>query len=299
MARIDVLPSIEIIRGFKGILDYYLWKGLPCVRAWPTYRPARQTDASLAAALLFGAIIKAFNLTHGAVLEQLHLEATGIPRTPRDIYVSGVYGNLHEASMSDFLTLLTECRDFLSALTALLNALDSIDTDELVVNVDQTVLPPAAATDAHQLTQITALQKLDDLQDALESKHLDRFLVRGMDQLHSFATPLLSKRTAVISGAGGYLISNSVPAGQIWIVTHVAAADLTSPTTNHTHLATHDAVSAQIFTETAAFAAAANSIANVWIWLDPSDSIHAYFTGSLAGDTCEITLHGHIMTLET
>ncbi len=96
MARLTALPSIDIIRGFKGILDFYLWKGLPCVRAWPTWRPARQSDASKTAALLFGAIIQAFSLTHSAVLEQLAIEATGIPRTARDIYVSGVFGNLHE-----------------------------------------------------------------------------------------------------------------------------------------------------------------------------------------------------------
>ncbi|GAH98539.1 unnamed protein product, partial [marine sediment metagenome] len=51
MARIDVLPSIEIIRGFRGILDFYVRRGTPCVRAWPRYRPAKQTAASLATAL--------------------------------------------------------------------------------------------------------------------------------------------------------------------------------------------------------------------------------------------------------
>ncbi|GAI78615.1 unnamed protein product, partial [marine sediment metagenome] len=30
MARLTALPSLDIIHGFRGILDFYLWKGLPC-----------------------------------------------------------------------------------------------------------------------------------------------------------------------------------------------------------------------------------------------------------------------------
>lgn len=299
MARIDALPSIDIIRGLKGILDFYLWRGLPCVRAWPRYRPARQTEAALASALLFGAVIKAFSLTARPVLDQLAIEATGIPRTPRDIYVSGVYGNLHEASMSDFLTLLTECRDYLLALTAILNALDTIDTDELVVNVDQSVLPPTAAIDAHQLTQITALQKLDDLQDALQSTALDRLLVRGMDQLFSFKAVLAEKINAIISGAGGFIDSDPCPANTIWCVTNIQAFDATNPTTEHRFQLRHDGISYGIGEQTAALAALDSSYWNGLTWLDYQDTIRVYYIGALAGDTCYILLSGYAMTLET
>lgn len=95
MARIHALPSIEIIRGLKGILDFYVWRGLPCVRAWPKYRPAKQTAPSLAAATLFGAIIKGYNLLGDGARDAYYDAAIGIPRSPRDIYVTGVYGNLH------------------------------------------------------------------------------------------------------------------------------------------------------------------------------------------------------------
>jgi len=296
MARIDVLPSIEIIRGFKGILDFYLWKGLPCVRAWPRWRPARQSNASRNAALLFGAVIKAFSLTHNAVLQQLELEATGIPRTPRDIYVSGIYGNLHEASMSDFLDLLTQCRDFLSDLTALLNALDTIDTDELVVNVDESVLPPLAATTTNQATQITALQKIDDLQDALKSKGLDHLLVRGANQLFSFAGPLGFRSTGAVSGPGGHKHSAVVPAGQIWIVTTAAAVDATTATTNIIIAQVHNAADAVLQEERRAFAAGEWSAWSGFTTLDPGDFIRAYFTGALGGDSCTVDITGYIMT---
>jgi len=299
MARIDALPSIDIIRGFKGILDFYLWRGLPCVRAWPRWRPARQSDASRAAALLFGAIIKAFSLTHGAVRDQLAIEATGVPRTPRDIYVSGVFGNLHEASMSDFLTLLTECRDFLSDLTALLNALDSIDTDELVVNVDQSVLPAGAATAAAQATQLTALQKIDDLQDALESNALDRLLVRGMDQLFSFKAVLGTGAHDFISGNNGYLDSLPCAAGQIFCVTSIASKLLDRATTIHEYRLLHNAVSFRFGETRKAIAADQWVFWQGWKWIDPADVIRVYFTGGIAGDECWVILTGFNMTLET
>lgn len=39
MARLAVMPELAIISGFKGKIDYYLWKGIPCARKWP--RPPR------------------------------------------------------------------------------------------------------------------------------------------------------------------------------------------------------------------------------------------------------------------
>ncbi len=299
MARIDALPAIDIIRGFKGILDFYLWRGLPCVRAWPAYRPARQTDASKASALLFGAIIKAFSLTAGPVLDQLAIEATGIPRTTRDIYVSGVYGNLHEASMSDFLDLLTECRDFLSALTAILNALDSIDTDELVVNVDESVLPPLAATTTNQATMITALQKLDDLQDALQSKALDRFLVRGMDQLFSFKEQY-HYRWTYPGGAAGDVADTTpaVPANTVRIITNIFFVD-TVGLPAWLHARKRRAGIDYHITSKVPTVPSDALVHSCWIPLEPDDVIILYATAVPLNDPLRASLLGFDMTLET
>lgn len=35
MAILNVLPSQAIIDGFKGKIDFYLWRGIPCARKWP------------------------------------------------------------------------------------------------------------------------------------------------------------------------------------------------------------------------------------------------------------------------
>lgn len=39
MAVLDVLPEQQIIDGFKGVLDFYLWKGIPVARKWPVWMP--------------------------------------------------------------------------------------------------------------------------------------------------------------------------------------------------------------------------------------------------------------------
>lgn len=173
MARLTALPAIDIIRGFKGTIDFYLWKGLPCARKWPYTPPSKRTAATKAAAALFGAVLSAYKLLAPLALAAYQESAAGIPRTARDIYVSGLYGRLHEASMSDFLTLLTECRDSLALLESILDALGSVDTDDLQVDVKTSALPAGAATLAEQQAQTAALQLIDDLRNALGSVNTD------------------------------------------------------------------------------------------------------------------------------
>jgi len=35
MAKLKKLPGINIINGFKGVIDFYVWMGIACVRKWP------------------------------------------------------------------------------------------------------------------------------------------------------------------------------------------------------------------------------------------------------------------------
>lgn len=35
MAKLAVLPAMDVISGFKGKLDFYVQNGQVCVRAWP------------------------------------------------------------------------------------------------------------------------------------------------------------------------------------------------------------------------------------------------------------------------
>lgn len=133
MPVIKSLPSPEVIRGFRGILDFYIWKGLNCVRKWPHIPPSSRTPASMASAALFGAVVQGYALLGGALKTLFDQDAADQPRTGRDLYMSATYGHLHEAGMSDFLDLLTEATAYLATLADLTHALETQHTDRLLV----------------------------------------------------------------------------------------------------------------------------------------------------------------------
>ncbi len=101
MARLTALPSIDVIHGFRGILDFYLWKGLPCVRSWPRMTKAQQTEGTIAASALFGAISQGYALLGDGPLQAFQEAAKTQPRTARDLYISAVYGHLHERTIPE------------------------------------------------------------------------------------------------------------------------------------------------------------------------------------------------------
>jgi len=299
MARLTALPSANIIHGFKGTIDFYLWRGLACARRWPRNPKSHHSVATRAASILFGAILSAYKLLDPTVYAALVEDAKDQARTPRDIWVSAVFGHLHEAAMTDFLTLLTECRNSLAALEALLDALGSVDTDDLQIDVKTSALPAGASTLLEQQTQTTALQLIDNLQDALASVATDALQVRGSDQLFTFQNTLLDVTTDTISGAQGYIRSHSPPAGTIWAITNITALDNTNPITRVVFEVDRSGFTPYLG-DSIAIAAPYN--AAYWqgqVWITPAETIYCVYLGALAGDSCRIDLHGYAMTLET
>ncbi len=168
----------------------------------------------------------------------------------------------------------------------------------LQIDALSTVMDPLAATAAAQALALAQLQTIAEMRDALQSVATDRLIVRGEDQLISHRANLASSRTAVISGAGGYVASHFVPAGEIWKVTNIAAVNVTTATTAHNLRVRTGAASYIIKNDVAAYGAGAVSDLQGEWWLDPTDEIWVYFIGGLVGDTCEVHLIGLVMTLE-
>lgn len=48
MARLEKMPELDIIAGYKGKIDFYYWKGIPVARAWPK-SPGRHRSTRVAA----------------------------------------------------------------------------------------------------------------------------------------------------------------------------------------------------------------------------------------------------------
>ncbi len=43
MAKLGAMPAQHIIDGFKGVIDFYYWRGIPCARKWPLWKPRTPT----------------------------------------------------------------------------------------------------------------------------------------------------------------------------------------------------------------------------------------------------------------
>lgn len=159
-------------------------------------------------------------------------------------------------------------------------------------------LPSGAATSAKQDTALTALQSIQNLVGALQSVGINVLQVRGEDQLFNIKKVLWEKETGAISGAGGYIESDSVDSGEYWVITNIMAVNQTTATTLHQYRVRHDNTDFVFHDEAAAFAAFGRSYWKGTIILDPDDTIRVYFTGGLGGDTCEIVLGGYVMVIE-
>lgn len=171
-------------------------------------------------------------------------------------------------------------------------------TGHIQVDVLGSALPAGAATEANQLTEITALQLIDDLRNALHSVNTDELVVRGEDQLFSFLDALAYGIGGAVSGAGGMIESAAVPAGEIWVVTHLSAWDTTSATTAHRYEFNRGGTLTEIAFMSEARPAYSTSSIATHIYMKAGDKIRFGFVGSLAGDVVGGFIHGYSMTKE-
>jgi hypothetical protein len=95
VAVIDDLPSPDVIRHLKGALDYYVWRGLVCVRTWPRNSNPLSRPAEAETAFLFGDFSKRVKLLSPLLYETAQLETKGTAWTWKEAVTRAAYGNLH------------------------------------------------------------------------------------------------------------------------------------------------------------------------------------------------------------
>jgi len=169
----------------------------------------------------------------------------------------------------------------------------------LQIDTVTSALPLGAATAANQIIINTTVGLVALIRNALQTVDTDRLIVRGENQLHSFGGRLGEVKAGIVSGAGGYYDSDTPPAGTVWVVTNITAVDVTSATTFHQYQIIKAGDDPIFHGVTSAFGAGVLSHYNGWLWMVPDDIVRILFVGSLAGDTCQVHLIGHVMTLET
>lgn len=94
MAKIGKLPGMTVIKGFRGVLDYYVWKGIACVRRWPRSPGHRRAPAVEAQWSAFTEASKLWVTLSPEVQDAYNRMAVGTHMSGRDIQVKSYITNL-------------------------------------------------------------------------------------------------------------------------------------------------------------------------------------------------------------
>lgn len=86
MAILERLPSLEIIDGFKGVLDFYLWLGIAVVRTWPKKIGPKRSPEVEATWPSFTYLAHSWQLLDPSVIAAYERMAVGTGLTAKDFY---------------------------------------------------------------------------------------------------------------------------------------------------------------------------------------------------------------------
>jgi len=95
VAIITAMPSEDIISGYKGTLDFYVHRGIQCVRKWPQSPGKLRSPPVTQQWPIFTAAAKEWKHLSAAVQEAYNQYATDSGLTGRDLfmraYIRGLY----------------------------------------------------------------------------------------------------------------------------------------------------------------------------------------------------------------
>jgi len=94
MAKITKLPGIAVIKGFRGTLDFYVWRGIACVRKWPRSPGHDRAPAVQAQWPAFSEATKLWSQLSPEVQDAYNRMAAGTHLSGRDLSVKLYLSNL-------------------------------------------------------------------------------------------------------------------------------------------------------------------------------------------------------------
>jgi len=86
MAILREMIAQEVISGFKGKIDFYFWKGIPCARRWPSSPGKRRAPLVQAQWPIFTAGAKAWADVPADIRRLYEEMATDTGLSARDMY---------------------------------------------------------------------------------------------------------------------------------------------------------------------------------------------------------------------
>lgn len=95
MARLKVLPHQAVIDGLKGKLDFYVMRGVPCVRRWPRSPGHRRSPAVEAGWPPFTYISSKWADLPQEIQDAYNEMASGTALSGRDFFTRGYFGSIY------------------------------------------------------------------------------------------------------------------------------------------------------------------------------------------------------------
>lgn len=91
------MPGLKIISGFRGVLDFYYYMGIACVRRWPK-SPGKVRNANVMSTwAAFTNASREWNYLSAAVRRTYEEMSTGSGLSGRDLFMRGYLKGLYRA----------------------------------------------------------------------------------------------------------------------------------------------------------------------------------------------------------
>jgi hypothetical protein len=165
MTKLDKMPQQSIIDQYKGLVDFYLYKGVAVARRWPKWEPRLPTPAEAANQAAFKLINQIFQSLPPDIHEAYTQMAAQTTRTSKDVAVSlYMLGDGTEMPPDYFASEQTQL-----LILAMAQAIDTLLDSKLDV-----LLSTRAVESGGNLAAIkTATETTDNLVAALGSVNTD------------------------------------------------------------------------------------------------------------------------------
>lgn len=94
MAKLLAMPEQAVVSGFKGVIDFYEYMGIPVARKWPRSPGHKRSPAVEAQWPVFTDAVNLWNQLSEEVKETYRKLASGTGMSGRDLFIKGYIGGL-------------------------------------------------------------------------------------------------------------------------------------------------------------------------------------------------------------
>lgn len=89
MAKIKEMVGLKVISGFRGVIDFYYYMGIPCARKWPKKPRVPRSPGVQESIAVFKQATQNLSLISPEVREAYEQMAVGTNLTWKDLYYRG------------------------------------------------------------------------------------------------------------------------------------------------------------------------------------------------------------------